>query len=141
MSLTLNVPLPMPPSCGMSLPAPSTRPVISEVVSSVSVLPTVPRENWIAPKMLPEFKIERDNQTAAQQKLPRHDPSNNSPRIRFAWTTLRGRRYANLRLLSLTGAELTPSPHWTGRTRRAFPPQHGFCATARARIMLMTSKA
>jgi hypothetical protein len=56
-------------------------------------------------------------------------PSNDSARIRLVRITLRGERYANLRLLSLTGTELTPSPHWTGPKSVRLFADHCFCAT------------
>src|SRR5450631_189033 len=56
-------------------------------------------------------------------------PSNDSARIRLVRITLRGERYANLRLLSLTGTELTPSPHWTGPKSARLFADHCFCAT------------
>jgi hypothetical protein len=56
-------------------------------------------------------------------------PSNDSARIRLARIALRGRRYANLRFLSLTGAELTLSPHWTGPNSMRLFADHCFCAT------------
>src|SRR5450631_1803992 len=68
-------------------------------------------------------------------------PSNDSARIRLVRITLRGERYANLRLLSLTGTELTPPRIGRDRNRRVFLPIIVFAQQVSVRITVTTRKA
>jgi hypothetical protein len=67
-------------------------------------------------------------------------PSNDSPRSRLARIARRGGHYANLRLLSLTEAELAPPRIGRDRNRRAFPPIIVFAQQVLARITTMTRR-